>query len=51
MVADNIAMDSSVDSTMGTMVEDNAVNNSDYSRDYMTCFMNGNEGCEVILYE
>lgn len=36
---------------MESTVEDNAVNRSDYSRDYMACFMNGNEGCEVLLYD
>lgn len=47
MVANNIEDDIA----MVPIVEENAVNHSDYSRDYMTCFMNGNEGCEVLLYD
>jgi len=51
MVEDNIAMGSSVDSSVVSTVEDNVVTHGDYISDYMTCFMNGNEGCEVLLYD
>tara|TARA_Y100000389_G_scaffold130132_1_gene127542 strand:- start:647 stop:865 length:219 start_codon:yes stop_codon:yes gene_type:complete len=52
MVADDmVELNLEDDIAMEPMVEDNAVNHSDYSTDYMTCFMNGNEGCEVLLYD